>query len=297
VSTNDIWTFKYAPTSFDEIILSPDIKPILKKVIKEKPNIMLVGNAGVGKGTFTDIFLNETGLDYIKLNCSDETSVQDIRDKVKTFATSLGMTGMKIVVLNESDYISINGQAMLRDLMESVHKITRFIFQCNYKNKIIPEIHSRCQVIEISSPPIKDIGLHVLKILKAEGIKIKNKTIIGDTIKKFYPDIRRIINTLQLNTVNKTLGDFDLESSNETYDKIFEYMKNGDLDNIRKTLRSESVNYPELYQHLFDMAGDFKSPGDAIIEIGEYLFRSSLVAIQEINFITMVVSMMKRGII
>ena len=135
-----IWTFAYEPQKFEDIILNDVVKPRLQKALTEIPNLMLVGPPGVGKGTYTNIFLKETKLDFIKLNCSDETSIDGIRTKVKSFATALGVTKMKIVVMNESDYLSPAAQAMLRDLIEQVEGITRFIFQFNYGHKMIKEI-------------------------------------------------------------------------------------------------------------------------------------------------------------
>lgn len=292
-----IWTFTYEPKTFPEMILSDDMRAILGKVIKERPNIMLVGNAGVGKGTFTNIFLKETGLDFMKINASDETSIDAMRSKVKSFATALGITPLKIVVLNECDFLSIQGQAMLRDLMESVQGITRFILQCNYGQKIIPELISRCQVIELNGPPMKDIGMHCLKILKAEGVTVKNKSVISDTIKKLYPDIRKIINTLQMNTINGVIDSVKLEQVNEVYQDIFKMIKVQDLDGIRKSLRSNAIDYPELYSSIFEKAGEFKSPGDVIIIVAEHLYRDAIVAIKEINFLAMVVNILKKGLV
>lgn len=292
----EIWTFKHEPKTFEEMILSDDLRAILGKVIKERPNIMLVGNAGVGKGTFTNIFLRETQLEFMKINCSDETSVDAMRTKVKSFSTALGFQELKVVILNEADYLSPNAQAMLRDLMETVQKITRFIIQCNYGNRVIPELQSRCQVIELNGPPMKDIGIHCLKILKSEGITVKNKIAISDTIKKLYPDIRKIINTLQMNSVDGILDTVKIEECNEVYAHILKNMKKGDLDEIRRSLRSNAINYPELYSFLFEQVGEFKSPGDAILSIGEHLYRDSIIAIKEINFMAMVVDMMKRNI-
>lgn len=297
MSNTTIWTFKYQPDKFDDMILSDDMRNILGKVIKEQPNIMLVGNAGVGKGTFTNVFLKETKLDYMKINCSDETSIDAMRTKVKSFATALGVTPLKIVVLNEMDFLSVQGQAMLRDLMESVQGITRFILQCNYGSKVIPELQSRCQVIELNGPPMKDIGMHCLKILKAEGVTVKNKSVISDTIKKLYPDIRKIINTLQMNTVNGVIDSVKLEQVNEVYSDIVKMIKAQDLDGIRKSLRSNAIDYPELYSSIFEAAGEFKSPGDIILLVGEHLYRDSIIAIKEINFMAFVVTILKKGFI
>lgn len=295
-STN-IWTFKYEPQEFDDIILNETIKPQLKKALVEIPNLMLSGPPGVGKGTFTNIFLKVTKLDFIKINCSDETGIDNLRTKVKSFAQSLGTSDLKVVVMNEADFLSLSAQSMLRDLLEQVQKITRFLFQCNYPNRIIKEIHSRCQVIEINNPPAKEIFSHCLNILEKEHIKIKDKRVIVELIKTLYPDIRKTINTLQLNTINGILDSISIDTINENFTNILTFMKKGDLESIRRVLRSNVINYVDLYSYLFDNVDKFKSPGDAILSIGEYLYRDSLIAIKEINFMTMVVSMMKNGVI
>lgn len=297
MNKTDIWSFKYEPTEFKNMVLNDDVRSKLEKVLIEIPNLMLIGPAGVGKGTFTHIFLKYTGLDYLWVNCSDETSIDNIRTKVKSFATSLGITPLKVVILNECDYISVPGQAMLRDMMEQVQKITRFILMCNYGHKVIPELQSRCQVIEMGQPPLKDIAKFVMSILKSEKVKVDKLENIITVVKKLYPDIRGTINTLQLNTVDKEITNIKLANANGVYDKILQFSKAADLDGIRKTLRSNTINYTELYQYFFDNVDDFKSPGDAIIEIADAMYRDGIVAIKEINFVGCVLKMLKRGIL
>lgn len=297
MNKTEIWTFKHEPTSFEDMVLNDDVRSKLGKALKEVPNLMLVGPAGVGKGTFTHIFLKETGLDYLWVNASDETSIDNIRTKVKSFATSLGITPLKVVVLNECDYISVPGQAMLRDLMEQVQKITRFILMCNYGHKVIPELQSRCQVVELGSPPLKEVAKFAMTILKKEKVKIDNVEKVLDVVKKLYPDIRSIINTLQLNIIDGKITNIKLSNASGIYNKILEMVKERDLDGIRKTLRSNTINYNELYQYFFDNVGDMKSPGDAIIEVADALYRDSIVAIKEINFLGLVMKLIKKGII
>jgi DNA polymerase III delta prime subunit len=293
-----IWTFVHEPSTLDEMILPPDIRPKLEKALVEIPNLLLVGPAGVGKGTFTNIFLKQTGLDYIRLNASDERNIDDMRTKVKSFATGLGITPLKVVILNEADGLNPMAQKNILDLIERVQKITRFILICNYGHMILPELQSRCQTISFGNLPMKDIGVHCMKILKAEGVKIKDTKIVSEIIKRYYPDVRKIVNTLQLNTID---GKIDaivvLDNVNEVYMDILKMMKKSDIEGVRKSLRSNSVNYPDLYQFLFDEAGTFKSPGDMIIQVADALFRNGLVAIQEINFMGFVVSCMKKGFI
>ena len=292
----DIFTFKYEPQSISEMIIHKDIQPVLEKFIIEQPNIMLIGPAGVGKGTFTNIFLKETGLDSIKINCSDETGVDGMRNKVRSFATALGISRLKVCILNECDFLSINGQALLRSLMEEVQDITRFIFMCNYGHKMLPEIKSRCQVVELNSPPAKRIYEHCTDILTKENITIKNPKAIVEVIKKLYPDIRRIINTLQMSVSDKALDIIKYESNSNLYEQFIAKMKEGDLEGIRKLIRNNIINYTELYSVLFENVNEFKAPGDGILLIAEYLYRDSMVAIKEISFIGMVVDGIKKGI-
>ena len=164
-----IWTFKYQPESIDDMILNADIKPKLKKAIEEVPNLMLYGTAGVGKGTFANIMIKETGYDHMWLNASDETGIDIVREKISPFATSMPMTKMQLVILNESDSLTStskqNAQKMLKQLMEDVYKVTRFIYLTNNINEMIPELQSRCTLINICNPPIKEIGKLALIIV------------------------------------------------------------------------------------------------------------------------------------
>jgi replication factor C small subunit len=296
--SKEIWTFKYEPQKFDDIILNDKIKSKLKKALEEVPNLMLVGPPGVGKGTFTNIFIKETGFDHMWINASDETGIDAIRDKVKSFSTALGITPLKIVVLNEADALSrgaSGAQKMLKQLIEDVQRITRFIFLTNDESLMMNELMSRCQVIRVDNPPGKEVYKFVADILKKENVKFDQKMLVN-IVKKCHPDIRSTILTVQQNVLKgKLVSDEGVYES--MWDGILKSMKEGDLDNIRVTLKSNTINYAALYKHLFENIDGFKSPGDAIIMIGEYMYRDTTVAIKEINFMAMVVNMMKQGII
>jgi len=299
MSKSDIWTFIHEPKKFENLILNSNIRPKLKKAFKEVPNLLLYGKPGVGKGTFTHIFLRETGLNYIWVNASDEAGIDTMRDKIKSFATSLGTTDLKIVVLNEADSLTSGqqgAQKMLRQLIEDVHKITRFILLANYEHLFIPEIKSRCQVIEISDPPGVEIFKFCEGILKSEKVKYNKGTIL-QIVEKCYPDIRKTVWTLQENTIDNVLIGSLVSRSESIFADILGLIKKGSLEELRKYLKSNVIDYIGLYEFLFDNVGDFKSPGDAIIEIGEHMYRNDNVSIKEINFMYMVVKMMKYGIV
>lgn len=290
-----IWTFKYEPKTIDEMVLNEDIKPILEKTITDVPNILLYGTPGVGKGTFTNILLRTTGFDKMWINASDNTGIDAIRDRVRPFATSMSMSPLKIVVLNEADSLTSGpqgAQKMLRQLIEDTEKICRFVIMCNYIHLIIPELLSRFSTctIKIDNPPKKDIGKLCLKVLKSENIKYSAKDVIA-IVEKCYPDIRKTINVLQQNTIKGELRGSKISQSEGLWARILGLILKQDLENVRKEIKSNYVDYPDLYKFLYENAGEFKQPGAAIMMIGEHLYRDSTVAIKEINFMHMVVEM------
>lgn len=294
-----IWTFAYEPTTIDEIILNDDIKPVLRKALDEVPNLLLYGTAGLGKGTFTNILLRHTGFDKMWINASDATGIDAIRERIRPFATSMSMSDLKIVVLNEADSLTSGpqgAQKMLRQLMEDVQKITRFILLCNYEHNIIDEIKSRCQTVKIDNPPAKEIGKLCLKILKMEKVKYKAEDVIS-IVQKCYPDIRKTIQVLQLNTINKTLVGSRLSVSEDVWKKIFDFMLKQDVENVRKELKSNYIDFPDLYKFLYENAGEFKEPGGAILLIGEHLHRNTFYPIKEINFMHMFVQMIFQKVV
>lgn len=296
--------FKYKPKTFAEMIAEPDIKVKLQKAIKEVPNMLLCGPPGVGKGTFVDILIAETKMDVLKINCSDETGIDTIRDKVKTFATAVGMGGLKIVYLNECDYLSQNAQAMLRDLMETVQHVTRFVLCCNYSHKVLPELMSRCEMYELGNPPAIDVVKHCWSILDREGVKY-DKAVVVELVKSIWkkqPDIRKTLITLRQNIVDGVLlSEIKVSSADDIYSQILEGMKSGDPDAVRKLLKSHQIDYAGMYKYLYDsLMGDedvFKMDAQAIIHVGEHSYRDNAVAIREINFMHMFFKMLSDGTI
>lgn len=286
-----MWSFEYEPSTIDSMVLNEDIRPTLKKAIKDVPNILLYGTPGVGKGTFTNILLKETGYDNLWINASDHTGIDVIREKIRPFATAYAMSEMKLVILNEADSLTSGpqgAQKMLRQLMEDTHKICRFIFLCNYENYIIPEIKSRCSVIKIDNPPKGEIGKLALSILKKERIKFEKKTFM-EIISKCYPDIRKTIMVFQENSIDGQLTGSRVYASEVLFEQILKDILAGDLEKVRTELKSNFIQYEDLYSYLYENAGEFKQPGAVILGVGEHLYRDQQVAIKEINFMHMIV--------
>lgn len=294
-----MFPFKYQPKKFEDVILNDDIKPKLEKVLHDVPNLLLYGKSGTGKGTFTNVLIDHTGYHYLWCNASEHTGIDFIREKVKPFATAMAMTDKKIVVLNEADSLTSGpqgSQKMLRQLMEDVEKTCRFILLCNYEGNIIPEIKSRCQVIEMNSPPKKQIGLLCLKILKKEKIEGDSKHVI-DIVKKCYPDIRKTLMVLEENIIKGKLEGSNISASESIWQEILDSILRSDIEKTREIIKSNYIEYPSLYEHLYNNAGKFKEPGAAIMKVAEHLYRHSTVDIPEINFIHMVVDMIYEKIV
>ena len=298
-----IWSFYYEPKIIDDMVLNEDIRKRFKKFVDEIPNIMLYGSPGIGKGTFAHILLEQTKLPKLWINASDETGIDAMRDKVRSFATAMGSHGdLKIVVLNEGDSLTSGmqgSQKMLRQLMEDVQKITRFILLCNYDRYIIPELRSRFTTLKVENPPKSDIAKFCLKILKSEKIKLTKETVthIKTIVEKCYPDIRKTVNVLQENCIDGILGGSRLSASEGIWDKVLKGIVSQDLENVRQILKSNYIDYNELYNYLFENAGIFKEPGGAILLIGEHLHRNTISDIKEINFMHMVVDMVYKKVI
>lgn len=294
-----LWEFKYIPEKFEDLVLNDNIKPKLKKALTELPNLMLYGPPGIGKGSFANVLLEHTGYDYLWINASDETGIDMIREKVSKFSSSLGITEMKIVIMNESDSLSQGAQGaqkMLKQLMEDVQSSCRFIFLTNDLSLMMDELVSRCRVIEFSNPPKAEIGKLCLKILKKEKIKYDKKVLIS-IIEKCYPDIRKIIGAVQNNIVNGELKNDDVSTFDRVFKEILEFMVKNDLESIRHRLRSFYIDYVGLYNFLYENIDSFKSPGGAIMLIGEHLRDHRPYPIKEINFMRMVVRMIHKNVL
>lgn len=296
-SEHTIWTEKYRPTKLEDYVGNSAIKEKVNIYLQsgDVPHLLLYGTAGTGKTTLAKLIAKNIDCDLMYINASDENNVETVREKVKNFASTIGFRQWKIIILDECDYMTINGQAALRNLMETFSKTTRFILTCNYVEKIIDPIQSRCQVFAITPPSKKDVAVRVNEILKSEQVSFKPEDLVS-IINSGYPDIRRILNSCQRQVVNGELK-IDKQSLIEAnyIDKVLSLLsskpdKKGLFTSIRQLLADSQVkDYSALYRSLYDNLESYGTGHIApiILIIAEAQYKDSFCVDREINVMAM----------
>jgi DNA polymerase III delta prime subunit len=291
--SHTLWTERYRPTTIDNFIGNEHLKEKLKMYIStnDVPHLLLHGKPGTGKSTAAKMIANSIDCDYLFINASDENNVDTMRNKIKTFASTIGFKPMKLVILDEADYLSVTGaQPILRNMMETFSQRCRFILTCNYVDKIIEPLQSRCQTFQVIPPSKKDIAVHVSKILTNENITFEPKDIVP-IIDASYPDIRKVINTLQLNSHNgKLVVDTKTILENDYKSKILDILKSKDdkrnkYHNCRQTLiDSRATDFSELYTLLYERVDEYAgdNTSNVILIIADGVAKSPLVTDKEI---------------
>ena len=250
--------------------------------------------------TLAKLIVNTIKCDHMIINASDENNVDTVRNKVKNFASSVGFAGFKVVILDEFDYMTPNAQAILRNLMETFSKHCRFILTCNYLEKIIDPIQSRCQSFAITPPTKKDVAIQVTKILDTEGIKYDLKNV-ADIISSYYPDIRRILNTCQLQSVKGELKvDHAIMAESNFQTKLIDLLKSkNDKRNlfllIRQAVADNKLNdYSEMYSILYDKVDEYAAGNTAnvILIIADGLSKDALVVDKEIVYMSTIIQIL-----
>ena len=291
----DLWVEKYRPKTVDGYVFRDDAqRSQVNNWIKDKtiPHLLFSGNAGIGKTTLAKLLLNEletNDLDILEINASRTNSVDDVRDKIVNFVQMIPFGDFKVVLLDEADYLSPSAQAALRGVMEEYHTTARFILTCNYPNRIIPALHSRCQGFHIAKIDQTEFTARVAEILLAEGIT-PNLDILDTYVKATYPDLRKCINTVQMNVQDNSLLKPNEGDTGETDWKLemVELFKAGKIQQARKLLcgsvRPEEME--EIYRWLYDnieLFGDEEKQDTAVLTIKQGLVDHTLVADPEIN--------------
>ncbi len=280
---------KYRPIKLEDLVASESLLNKFNSFIEEGsiPHLLLTGTAGLGKTTSAKILARAISEDIMYINASDETSIETIRTKVKGFCATMGFGGQKIVILDEFDAMSMNAMMMLRNVMEEFHKSSRFILTCNYLNKVIDPIRSRCQVFEFKGADKTSILKRCAYILKQEKIKFDKNTIKEDLtnlVDTCYPDIRKIVGSLEKFTINGCFK-FDSKMLEEDGAELIELIKLNKLNDIRQNIVG-SVDYEQMYRTMFDNSIELSEEHsiDIKLTIAEYLYRHSIIVDQEINF-------------
>jgi len=302
-----LWVEKYRPNRIADTILPAQLKQTFQTFVNQKniPNLLLTGGAGVGKTTVARAMLEELDCDYMIINGSLEgRQIDTLRNEIANFASSVSlMGGRKYLIIDEADYLNPQSmQPALRNFMENLASNCGFILTCNYKNKIIAPLHSRCAVVEfrISKEDKPKIATQFLKriqsILEAENVPYDN-AVVAELMKRHFPDWRRILNELQRYSATGAIDTGILANSGDiNTEKIISYIKEKDFTSARKWLRENSdLSQDELFRKLFDATNEkIEGPSipDWIMILADYQYKSAFVANQEINFAACIAALM-----
>ncbi len=292
---------KYRPVSLENYIGNEHLKTKVSKYINtgDIPHLLLHGKAGTGKTTLAKLLVSNIDCDQMYINASDENNVETVRNKIKVFASSVGFKDLKVIILDECDFLTPNAQAALRNLMETFSRHCRFILTCNFVERIIDPIQSRCQSYQIIPPSKKEVAVHTANILTTEGVTYDNNDIVS-MVNSGYPDIRRIINAVQRNIVdNNLIVDTESLVQNDYKLQVLEILQTQDKKNAFKNLRqlladSQIRDYADLFRLLYD---DIDSYGkghiaEVILTIAKYELSDAQVVDKEINAMAMLIEIL-----
>ena len=299
--SNSLWVEKYRPNTLENYIGNEHLKSKVENYLNsgDLPHLLLYGKAGTGKTTLAKLLVNNIECDYLYINASDENNVETVRTKVKGFASTIGFKDLKVIILDECDYITPNAQAALRNLMETFSKHCRFILTCNYVERIIDPIQSRCQSFQIIPPSRNEVAKHLHKILVQENI-MDTPEDIKILVESGYPDIRRVINSAQRNVVN---GKLKLDTTSIIQNdyklkliKILEKKNKKDaFIDIRKLLANNHItDFADLFRLLYDEVDGYGKGhvAECILIIARYELSDSQVVDKEINAMAMLIELL-----
>ena len=301
-----LWVEKYRPDSLESYIGNEHLKSKIKLYLEsgDLPHLLLYGKAGTGKTTLAKLLVNNIECDHLYINASDENSVDTVRNKVRNFASTIGFKDMKVIILDECDYITPNAQAALRNLMETFSKHTRFILTCNYVERIIDPIQSRCQPFQIVPPSRKEVAVHLNNILKEESVTFEMDDV-ATLVYGGYPDIRRVINFAQRQVVDGKLSidqdnlvavDLNVNVfSSQIVNVLKTQSKKDAFFTIRKMLADNQISdFADLFRLLYDEVDDYGKGhiAECILTIAKYQLSDAQVVDKEINAMAMLIELL-----
>ena len=285
---------RYRPDSLEGYVGNENIKKVISQYLDQNDiqNLIFYGPAGTGKTTLAKLIVNNLDCDSLYINASDERGIETIRDKVSGFASVVSFKPLKVVILDEADFLTIQAQASLRNIIETFSRTTRFIMTCNFVERIIDPLQSRCQVLKIVPPSKKDVAKHLAGILQQESIKFEINDLVPLT-NQYYPDLRKCINTIQLSTQDNILKlDPSVLVSSSYIDKIIEELKGkANFTTIRQIIADANVDdYEELFRMLYEKAEEYLpgKSGTAAILINDHQYKSNFRIDKEINTMSLI---------
>ena len=299
---HSLWVERYRPDTLDGYVGNEHILEKVRIYIQNEdvPHLLFFGGAGTGKTTLAKIITNQIDCDLMYINASDENNVDTVRDKIRGFASSMGFRKWKVIILDEADYLTPNAQAALRNLMETFSKTTRFILTCNYVEKIIDPIQSRCQTFGITPPSKKEVAIRLKEILDLEGVQYEMSDL-AILVNSGYPDIRRVLNAAQRQIVN---GELKIDKSSTIQanymDEVLTILKsNGSVKDsftkVRQIIADSKVkDFTPFYRFLYDNIDEYANGkvGNTILKIADAQYKDASVVDKEINIMAMMLEIL-----
>jgi len=300
-----LWTEKYRPQTVEDCILPDRLKKPFQEYVNQKeiPNLLLSGGAGVGKTTIAKAMCNEIGCDFMVINGSDESGIDTFRTKIKNYASSMSLSGgRKVIIIDEADYLNPNStQPALRNAIEEFASNCSFIFTCNYKNRIIDPLHSRCAVIDFGLKNGEKAKMaaaffkRIQIILQSESVDADDK-VLAELIKKHFPDFRRVLNELQrYSQFGKIDTGILTQIADVSIEELTKSISSKDFASIRKWVATHEIDSTVLYRKIYDSLYDVMKPQSipqAVIILADYQYKAAFVADQEVNTVACLTELM-----
>ena len=304
-----LWVEKYRPKTIEECILPKHLKETFQTIVDggKLPNMMFTGTAGLGKTTVAKAICNMLDYDWILINGSEEGNIDTLRGKIKRFASSVSLGGeLKVVILDEADYLNPQStQPALRGFIEEFSDNCRFILTCNFKNRIIEPLHSRCGVYEFNTSKKEMVGLceqmmkRVQYVLKEEGVSVSGPTMqgIAELIMRYAPDWRRVLNELQRASIGGSMGDIGyITVSSDNYSALFKALKEKDFKKMRTWVANNidvdaAVIFRQIYDNMYEKV-DASSIPQLVLILADYQYKNAFVADHELNVVACMTEIM-----